>query len=126
MDYTKDYIITKINDQTIKLSPSQNKLSLPIIERITRKMKFGIRFDDIKIEKGLIIDGHHRYISSLIAGIELKSIVSARTTATIEYNWESVNFVNEEWDTLEKIVLLNEKDAHYNNLSIEKINEIIK
>ncbi|MFN5850144.1 MAG: hypothetical protein ACK43K_16770, partial [Chitinophagales bacterium] len=125
-DYTKDYIITKINDQTIKLSPSQNKLSLPIIERITRKMKFGIRFDDIKIEKGLIIDGHHRYISSLIAGIELKSIVSARTTATIEYNWESVNFVNEEWDTLEKIVLLNEKDAHYNNLSIEKINEIIK
>ena len=28
MDYTKDYIVTKINDQTIKLSPSQNKLSL--------------------------------------------------------------------------------------------------
>jgi hypothetical protein len=126
MDYTKDYIIAKINDQAIKLSPSQNKLSLPIIERITRKMKFGIRFDNIKVEKGLIIDGHHRYISSLLAGIELKSVISARTSATKEFNWEYVDFVNEEWDTLEKIVLLNEKDAQYNNLSIEKINEILK
>ncbi len=126
MDYTRDFIISKINDQTVKLSPSQDKLSLPIIERITKKMKFGIRFDDIKVEKGLIIDGHHRYISSLLAGIELKSVISARTSATKEFNWEYVNFVNEEWDTAEKIVILNEIDAHYNNLSIEKINEIIK
>ena len=49
-----------------------------------------------------------------------------RTTATIEYNWEYIDFVHEEWDTAEKIVILNEIDAEYNSLPIEKIIEIIK
>jgi hypothetical protein len=74
----------------------------------------------------MIIDGHHRYISSVLANIELERVTSSKTIATIEYNWGDVEFVSEEWDTKEKINRLNEQDALFNNLTLEKIIEITK
>ena len=37
-----------------------------------------------------------------------------------------VEFVEEEWDTEDKILRLNELDALYNNISLEKVIEITK
>lgn len=45
---------------------------------------------------------------------------------TIEYKWENIQFVDEEWDTPQKIKRLNELDAEFNSLPIEKIRDIIK
>jgi hypothetical protein len=89
-------------------------------------MKYGLKFDAIKVYNNLIIDGHHRYISSVLANIELERVTSSKTIATIEYNWADVEFVSEEWDTKEKINRLNEQDALFNNLTLEKIIEITK
>ena len=58
----------------IRLGATQQKLCIPIINRIYHKMKYGIRFSPIKVCDNLIIDGHHRYISSLLAGIEIENI----------------------------------------------------
>lgn len=89
-------------------------------------MRNGIKFDDIKVCENLIIDGHHRYVSSILAGIELDRAKSSKTSATTIYSWKEVEFVNEEWDTEDKIRRLNELDAEFNNLSLEKIIEITK
>lgn len=123
---TSEYLSKILSQNKVELKSTHKKLSIPIINRIYTKMLLGIKFDDIKIDDDLIIDGHHRYVSSILSNIKLGCVKSSKTSATIEYNWENVEFVNEEWDTEDKIRRLNEIDAEFNNISIEKILEIIK
>lgn len=125
-EINKEIILKAIEESDYILFSTHSKLCLPIIKRIYKKMINGIKFDDIKICNKLIIDGHHRYISSLLANIKLEEVKSSKTSATIEYKWSAVEFVEEEWDTEDKILLLNELDASYNNLTLEKIIEITK
>lgn len=119
-------ILTVIEKSNDILITTHNKLCLPIINRIYKKMINGIKFDDIKVCNTVIIDGHHRYISSLLAKIKLDESKSYKTNATVEYKWTDVEFVEEEWDTKDKIKRLNEIDAEFNNMSIEKLIEITK
>ena len=70
--------------------------------------------------------GHHRYISSILAKIELGMSKSSRTSATIEYKWLEIELVEEEWDTQSKIERLNKLDSEFNNVPIEKIIEMTK
>ena len=123
---THEIIVNIIKDGSASLLSSHAKLSIPIINRIYKKMVNDIKFDDIKICECLIIDGHHRYISSLLAGVKLGSVPSYRTLATLEYEWTSVEFVEEEWDTKSRIKVLNRLDADFNNIPINKIIEITK
>jgi hypothetical protein len=64
-------IIKVIQETENVLITTHNKLCLPIINRIYKKMINGIKFDAIKVFEKVIIDGHHRYVSSLLANIEL-------------------------------------------------------
>ena len=89
-------------------------------------MKSGIRFTEIKIDEGLICDGHHRYIASLLSKTTLPTIQTMRTTASIEIDWSLVDFDENDWDTRIKINLLNQQDASYNNISLELLLEILK
>jgi len=123
---TNEIILNLIREGRANLHSSHAKLSIPIINRIYRKMINDIKFDDIKICDHLIIDGHHRYISSLLANIKLGSVRSYRTLATLEYEWTDVEFVDEEWDTKSKIKFLNKLDADFNNIPFNKIIEITK
>ena len=120
----KEIILKAIGKSDFILKSTHKKLCLPIINRIYTKMMNGIKFDDIKVCDTLIIDGHHRYVSSLLANIKIDEAKSSKTSATIEYNWTDVEFVEEEWDTEDKIKRLNELDAEFNNIPLEKIIEI--
>ena len=40
--------------------------------------------------------------------------------------WDIVEFVEDDWDTEAKILFLNEKDAIYNGITLEKLNELLK
>lgn len=122
----KEAILKAIKESDYSLIATHKRLSIPIINRIYKKIVHGIKFEDIKTCDTLIIDGHHRYISSLLAKVTLDEAKSTKTSATIEYDWNDVEFVNEEWDTLEKIKRLNELDAEFNNVPLEKIIEITK
>jgi hypothetical protein len=123
---TSNHIQKHLSNNKIEFKSTHNRLSLPIINRIYKKMVNGIKFDEIKIYDNLIIDGHHRYISSIMAGIEIGKLNSHKTSATQEYEWAVVDFIDIEWDTDYKIQYLNELDAEYNNISIEKILEFTK
>ena len=89
-------------------------------------MSNGIKFSGIKVEGNLICDGHHRYLASLLAKFSLERISGTSTSATTIINWELVTFEEADWDTLSKINMLNKQDAAYNNISIERIIELLK
>jgi hypothetical protein len=88
-------------------------------------MANGIKFDEIKECEGLIIDGHHRYLSSLITKNEISSIPGYKTSATKEHSWLGVEFDESDWDTVSKISYLNKLDAKYNEMDLAIIEEII-
>lgn len=115
-----------IKENELEFISTHNKLSLPVINRIYTKMKNGIKFEDIKVNGNFIIDGHHRYISSKLAEIKIGKMNYPKSSATIEYSWNTIKFVNEEWDTIDKIQYLNELDAEYNDIPLEKMIEITK
>ena len=123
---TEEVIFKHLQNATIDFYPTHLKLSLPIINRIYKKMMNGIKFDGIRVNDNLLIDGHHRFISSIIANKKIESSTYPKTSATVVFKWEEVKFVEEEWDTIDKIQYLNELDAEYNNIPIEKVIEIIK
>ena len=106
--------------------PTHSKLSLPIISRIYKKMMNNIKFDVIRVNQNSIIDGHHRYISCELAKRQIEKTQYPKSSATIIYSWNEVKFVNEEWDTDYKILYLNQLNAEYNHLTVEKMIEISK
>lgn len=89
-------------------------------------MSAGIIFSGIKVDDKLICDGHHRYIASILANFPVDRITGTITSATKAVYWESVTFEDEDWDTPTKIDMLNQQDAEYNNIPIEKIVELLK
>ena len=123
---TKEYEETILKDQKITLKSTQKKLCFPIINRIYKKMKSGIKFSAIKVDENLIIDGHHRYIASIMAEVPLELSPSNMTSATTIIDWSQILLDSEDWDTTAKINMLNAIDAEFNNISFEKLDELTK
>ena len=121
---TANFIKEFIERSEIPLLATQAKFCVPIIDRLCRKMSCGIKFDDIKICDNLIIDGHHRYLSSLLTNFNIGQVSSQKTSATKQVEWNIIEFDENDWDTLSKILHLNEQDAIYNGLDIEFVNQI--
>lgn len=120
------FIINFIDKHPIEYRSSQKTLCLPIISRLYKKMKIGIKFTEIKIDNGLICDGHHRYIASLLANVNIAMTHTLRTSASQEICWHSVAFDENDWDSIAKIDLLNQQDATYNDISLESLLEMLK
>ena len=116
---TAEFIAQFIATNNIPFVPTQSKLSIPIIARICRKMSHDIRFDEIKTCGKLVIDGHHRYLSSLIMKFEIGTVRTNTTSGTKETPWAQIEFDENDGDTPAKINYLNEQDAKYNNLTVE-------
>ncbi len=123
---TNKMILELIQKNEIVLCSTHAKLCIPIINRIYKKMCGGIKFAGIKVDNKLICDGHHRYVASLFANFPIEQISGISTSATKLVRWESIIFDEEDWDTSDKINMLNEQDAAYNNLPIVKIVELLQ
>lgn len=113
-------------ESTIELKSTHSILCVPIIERICKKMKAGIKFSDIKVDENIIIDGHHRYIASLLADVSLEKQPSYKTSSTVVFDWSIVNLAEDDWDTEAKILIMNKEDAEYNNISLGDLNALLK
>jgi hypothetical protein len=121
-----EFVQKHIENNKFDLYSSHTKICLPIVYRIYQKMIIGIRFSGIKVDKDLIIDGHHRYLASSLAGTELDRYNSVRTSSTYIVKWDHVEFDFDDWDTPAKILMLNELDAKFNNLSVQKLVSLLK
>lgn len=125
-DITKEKIIDFINHHQPEFQSTHQRLSIPIINRLYKKMIHGIKFTEIKVYDNLVIDGHHRYISSLLANKNINTIPTLKPSKTKTITWKTIEFVDEEWDTPEKIKILNMEDAEFNNISISVLLELTK
>jgi hypothetical protein len=123
---TKEIIIEFISKNKIELASTHTRLSFPIINRIFRKMSANIKIPPIKVEGDFICDGHHRYVASLLAKYPLERISWVTTSATTVIDWKTVSFDDSDWDSEDEINLRNRQDAEFNNISIEKIVELLK
>lgn len=90
-------------------------------------MEQNIKFASINISSDRhIIDGHHRYISSLLSNFDLEEVHNyPKPNKVNEYKWEDVEFTEEDWDSRAKIKMLNKKDALFNDMSMEDIENLI-
>jgi hypothetical protein len=123
---TPDLVIALFKEQPILLHATHHRLCFPIIQRIYKKMLLGIKFSPIKIADDFIVDGHHRYVASLLAKKNIDCIPSLKTAATLKSDWSSIQLDLQDWDTAAKIQILNEEDAHFNGIDIERIIDILK
>lgn len=121
-----EIVLKLVRQGNVELKSTHDKLCYPIIARIYKKMRIGIEFTGIKVDGDVIIDGHHRYLASLLAGVSLNRYPSNRTSATKISDWKTVDFVEDDWDTEAKLLVLNEIDAKYNNISLGELNELLK
>ena len=123
---TKDVLQKFLSENNIELKSTHKTLCFPIINRIYKKMKAGIKFPEIKVSGGAICDGHHRYLASLMAGYHVGAVPYIITSATDITEWKSVDLVDDDWDTPAKIQMLNELGADFNAITIEEIVELLK
>lgn len=89
-------------------------------------MEKGIRFSPIGVVDDLIIDGHHRYLASELAQSRLDRIASLKSSAKEVLDWKVIELVDEDWDTLAKIEMLNRFDAERNNLTLDELKALIR
>lgn len=61
-------------------------------------MRNGAQFTGISVNDGVIIEGHHRYVASVIVEVELGIVPANRTSATVVTEWRTVSFSEEDWD----------------------------
>jgi hypothetical protein len=83
IEITEETIKEFLKVKKLNYLPTHNKLSLPIINRIYKKMINGIKFEAVKVNGDFIIDGHHRYIRTELAKNEIKKTSYPKTSATI-------------------------------------------
>lgn len=121
-----EHVREKLVSSVWELIPSQNSICFPIVSRLYVKMKIGLLFSGIIVDKSLIIDGHHRYIASKMVNFPIEICPGIRTSGHQIFSWRDVRVVEEDWDTPEKIKFLNQQDAFYNGYSVEQLSDILK
>ena len=117
----KDRLLELIKNGELEMISTHKALSLPIIERICKKMMLNLKFDSIQVDKNVIINGHHRYLASKLANFNLDQVPGLRSSAKELIDWQDVILVEDDWDTDAKIKRLNEVDARYNDMSVEEL-----
>ena len=71
--------LMKMDDHT--LISTHEQLSFPVVERIAKKMLIGLTFGSISVDENVIINGHHRYLASLLTGYKLDQVAGIKTAA---------------------------------------------
>jgi len=127
MNITSELILSELKKKGSSLRPNQGKLSLPIIDRICKKMQHDLKFNPIHVSSdNLIINGHHRYISSILSGYKIEEVPNYPEPSVLnEFDWNTVEFAEDDWDSPSKIKMLNELDAKYNGMKVGDIEEIL-
>lgn len=117
-------IVKELIEKGVDLNATQKRVSIPVINRIYLKMVHGIKFRDINVTEDYICNGHHRYIASLLAKIQIGRSGGSTALADI-VNWKSVILETDDWDTEDEIKMFNELDAKHNPIEYEKVAHLL-
>lgn len=86
----------------------------------------GVSFANIHVDESLIINGHHRYICSLLLKKEIEANPWPRPSVIAQYKWNEVDVEIKDWDSIEEIKEYNKNDAQRTGCDVEIFNRLIK
>lgn len=124
--YSKEEIQAILNEDKFELKSTQTQLSLPLLNRLAKKMSIGLSFPEINICEGMIINGHHRYIASYLTKFSIGRTPANKVRSTTVVDWKSVKIIEIDYDRPEEIDGFLELDAKYNNISLEELIELLE
>jgi hypothetical protein len=122
----KEKLIKLMRGGNIELISTHVRLSFPIIERMYRKMIINVPFRSISVVGGAIMNGHHRYLASLLANYNLDRSNGIRSLAKSDVDWSTVILEDVDWDTAEDVEKFNKEDAKYLGITLEELLEKVK
>lgn len=101
---TKKEIVTFLSENSnLKFRPNQGNVSFPIIERICRRLHAGNEFSPIQVANGVVIDGHHRYISLSFLKLNVETVqVDENHSQYGVLKWHEINIDSNDYDSIEE------------------------
>jgi hypothetical protein len=110
---------------SFEFKPTQNRISIPLVERLYKKMMAGLEFDAIKVAENLIIDGHHRYIAAVLSNTEITHFPSQQNHNQTSFDWAEITLTSIDYDKPIDVKYHNFNDAKRNGLSVVDIEKIL-
>ena len=105
MDKFEELTIERLNsyfkESDTKYHTAHNVLCFAIIKRIYRRVMMGYRFGGITVceYKGIVVDGNHRYIAYLLAGVEIEFICGTSSHCDLRNCYKDIRIdTKEDWD----------------------------
>ncbi len=121
----KDQLHKLLQESDHQLMASQPEVSMPIIERMYKKMQKGVTFADIRTAENVVTNGHHRYLAARLLGVYIGSQDSELVAAKVVRTWDSVMIVDVDFDKPEEIDRHNAYDAKCMDMKLEQFLELI-
>lgn len=126
MENFKNLLEQELLNREFELKPTQNKISLPIVFRIFKKMKANLKFDAIRVCDNILIDGHHRYIASVMVNVTTEQFPSAKNHNQTTFEWKEVTIITTDYDYPNDIDYHNFNDAKRNGITVDEVLKMLK
>ena len=99
----KEEVERFLQETVFDVKPGQGKVSFPIIERIYRRLQDGHEFGSIQVSKGIIVDGHHRYVCLKLLGYKTEYVSGGglNTSVRTVFDWKEIQVDAGDYDTFE-------------------------
>ncbi len=107
-----------LDSGSLGLIATQGEICLPILQRIYKKMKLGIAFENIRVNNSRIVDGHHRYVCSILSETEIGINDWPIPSTAINCDWKDLIINEDDYEDAEMIQNHNIRDAELNNVDI--------
>jgi len=109
-----------------ELRASHNKLCFPIVKRLCQKMSLGVEFEAIKVERESIVNGHHRYVASILVNSKLERVPWTAPKSMTHCTWNKIALDANDWESDLEIKAHNERDALRAGLNVEVFNSLLE
>lgn len=87
-------------------------------------MMLGISFKDIKCENDLLVDGHHRYICSILANKKIGIRPYKAPHSAIIYEWKNLNITDKDYDSDKERNKHNLRDSIAHSADTQTFNKV--
>ena len=87
-------------------------------------MKLGISFKNIQCENDLLVDGHHRYICSILANKEIGIRPYKAPHCVIIYEWKNLKIEEKDYDSDKERKKHNLRDSLRHNADLQTFNRL--
>ncbi|MFN8510695.1 MAG: pre-toxin TG domain-containing protein [Deinococcaceae bacterium] len=85
--------------QNASVKPSQKAISLPVVQNYVERLNKGEIPPNITVDNGILVEGHHRYVASLIVGKEIGTSPGTLSMSRLlnPINWKDLRIDPIDW-----------------------------